>query len=350
MNTPELVTSNELNIEFQFASNTLKLQTRKQDVTNVVFYNATSIFKGLDLPPSQEPDKWLRAYDTKQFMVKNCDKINPLTKDVQMQNLFNQASSDGQGRMERLSRDIEQHFTFQIRGRTGGTYMRKELFLKYASYLDKHLEWCILDVFQKYGHLERLKGEEKVSALLDVATNEMEEVITSNTGNKPQKQRTLARLDGMIKQKALQQILATLICDLGIIRDNTFTENFFRDVYNSIYIGCFGQDKYSILDLLERKTGLIRDFMSDDALDILSTAESLIQARLNSAKRAGIQMDLRFIKKVVFECCKIASGIPFDYKKEMAFLTREPNKKFKKRIKISMKKNKHLIKVTDHIL
>jgi hypothetical protein len=349
MNT-QSIGSSDLKVDFQFASNTLKLQTRKQDGSDVVFYNATPIFKGLDLPPSQEPDKWLRLYDTKQFMIKNCDKINPLTKDVEMQKLFNKDASDGQKHMERLSRDIEQHFTFQIRGRTGGTYMRKELFLKYAAYLDKHLEWCILDVFQKYGHIERLQGDEKVSALLDVTANEMEKVITTNTGEKPQKQRTLARLDGMIKQKALQQILATLICDLGIIRDDTFTENFFRDVYNSIYIGCFGQDKYGILDLLERKTGLIRDYMSDDALDILSTAESLIQARLNSAKRAGITMDLTSIKNVVVESCKIASGIPFMYKKEMAFLTREPNRKFKKRVKVSMKKNKHLVKVTNYVL
>jgi hypothetical protein len=251
--------------------------------------------------------------------------------------------------MERLSRDIEKYFTFQVRGRSGGTYMRKELFLKYAAYLDKKLEWKILEVFQKYGHIENLKGEEKVSALVDIAIDEMEQAITENTGEKPKRERTIARLEGMIKNKALQQILATLMCDLGIIRDEVFAQAFFRDVYNHIYQGCFGQDKPNILQLLERKSGSVRDFMTDDALDVLSTAESMIQARLNSARRANVQMDNKFIHNIILESCKIASGIPFTYRKEIPFLFRDSNRKFKKRIRVSMKKNKHLRKTTNYV-
>lgn len=59
----------------------------------------------------------------------------------------------------------------------------------------------------------------------------------------------------------------------------------FRRVYIGIYEGCFGQTKEDILELLERKSGLIRDYMSDDVLDILNMAETTIHVQLSLAKR-----------------------------------------------------------------
>ena len=340
---------NKLTINFKNKQIDIDL---KQDVNGTpnsikLLLNATQIFKALDLPPSQEPDKWLRLNDTKHFIIANSTRLSEDARKEELSTLF---YSNHTKRMKRLAPMIEDEFTIQQKGRIGGTFMVKELFLKYMAYLDKDLEWKILEVFSKYGHLDRLKGNAKTHAILEIAANSVSDTIEQNTKIKPTKERTLARLDGMVKQRSLVQILCSILCNQGFIKDKELSEEFFRRVYIGIYEGCFGQTKEDILELLERKSGLIRDYMSDDALDILNMAETTIHVQLSLAKRAGIDISWDFIYETIIDSCKIASSIPFKYTDKINFLHREPNRKFKKQIDVTLSNDMSITKVSKKIL
>jgi hypothetical protein len=284
--------------------------------------------------------------DTKHFMIENSTALDDSTKKDELKKLFYAPATK---RMKRLPESIESEFTTQTRGRTGGTFMVKELFIKYMAFLDKELEWKILDIFSKYGHLQGLSRSSKTHALLELAAESVSDTIEHSTGHKPTRERTLARLDGMVKQRSLTQILCSILFNQGFIKDKELSEDFFRRVYIGIYEGCFGQTKEEMLELLERKSGLIRDFMSDDALDILNMAETTIQVKLSLAKRAGIDISWDFIYQVIIESCQLATSIPFKYTEQIHFLHREPNRKFKKRIDIALSNDMTITKVSKRI-
>jgi hypothetical protein len=346
-----------MTIQIKYKNKNIHISPQKREATdlqtssNTLFYNATTVFKALDLPPSQEPDKWLRSNDTKAFILTNCTKLNPDVKTEQLNKLFYQPTqiSKQKARMTRLPQEIESEFTFQVKGRSGGTYMIKELFLKYMAYLDKDLEWQVIEAFFKYGHLDKLSGDQKTRAFLDLAANSVTDTLEKATGEKPTKERTLARLDGMVKQRSLTQILCSILFDYGFIRDKELAENFFRKVYIGIYETCFGQNKEEMLELLERKSGLIRDFMSDDALDILNMAETTIHVQLSLAKRAGVPISWDFIYDTILDSCKIASTLSFKYTDHIPFLHRAANKKFKKEIDVTLNNDMSITKTSKKI-
>ena len=330
-------------ISLKYKGKELKILTKLQENNTNTFYNATSVYRTLDLPASQEPDKWLRLNDTKQFMLQNTDKINPLKKEVEKQKLFYSS------RMVRLPKEIESAFTYQVKGRNGGTYMRKELFLKYMAYLDKKLEWEIIQTFIKYGHLEKLEPAKKTEALLDLTEQAVADSIQHNTGSNPSRPRTLARFDGMVKQRSLNQILCSILGTHGLMSDKVFAEEFLRKVYLAIYQTCFNQEKDQMLDLLERKSGLLRDFMSDDALDVLNAAETMIQVKLSIAKRSKINLTWDFMHSVIVESCQYAINIPFTYKDQIDLLHRDPTRQFKKEIDIKLNRDGSIIKSIKYI-
>ena len=340
---PKATTSPNPEISLKYKGKDLKVLTKTQENNPNTFYNATSIYRTLDLPASQEPDKWLRLNDTKQFMLQNTDKINPLKKEVEKQKLFYSS------RMVRLPKEIESAFTYQVKGRNGGTYMRKELFLKYMAHLDKKLEWEIIQTFVKYGHLEKLDPAKKTDALLNLTEQAVADGIQQNTGSNPSKARTLARFDGMVKQRSLNQILCSILGTHGLMSDKVFAEEFLRKVYLAIYQTCFNQAKDEMLELLERKSGLIRDFMSDDALDVLNAAETMIQVKLSIAKRSKVNLTWDFMHSVIVESCQDAIQIPFRYKQQIDLLHRDPTKQFKKEIDVKLTQDGSILKSIKYI-
>lgn len=334
-------------IDFKYKNKALQVKIQQDSSTGKILYNATQVFKVLDLPPSCEPDKWLRSNDTKQFILTNSSKMQADTK-VQTQALRDLFYDDKkQSRMKRLPEDIEKDFVVKQKGRSGGTYMVKELFLKYVAHLDKDLEWQIIEAFSKYGHLDKLSGNAKTNAFLDLASKSIEEKLPAEMPNK--KERSLARLDGMIKQRSLTQILCSILFNYRFINDRELAEEFFRKVYVGIYQTCFGQNKEEMMELIERKSGLIRDFMSDDALDILNMAETTIQVQLSLAKRAGKQITWDFVYETIIDSCKMASSISFKYTDHIPFLHRSATTVFKKQIDITLNSDMSITKVSKKV-
>jgi len=296
------------------------------------FYNATHIYRALDLPFSSEPTKWLKLNDPKSFMLQNTNVINPFAKASKLQEIFYDKKS------KRLPLEIENVYLIQTKGQNAIVFMRLDLFLKYTAYLDRDLTKSTILSFltndridiSKVDHFTNLIGIDPIDVdsfvPKDKNTNKVRKI----------KKRSITRLENMTKNRNLRSAICGLLCSQGLFNDSTFTEDFFRNVHKKIYLSCFGLDKDDMFELLERKSGLIRDFMSDEALDILNIAETLIQVQLAVLKKAKINTSWQTIENIIEESSRVAFFSIFRHMQTIDLLVRPANHQFKKEIKVKL--------------
>ena len=319
-------------IGVSYKNETIHVPYQMKQGDDLPFYNATHLYKVLDLPFSSEPTKWLRLNDPKSFMLQNTNVINPFAKASKLQEIFYDKKS------KRLPLEIENVYLIQTKGQNASMFMRLDLFLKYTAYLDRDLTKSTILSFLSNEQMD-LSKVEHFTNLIGIDPIDLDSFIKNDKSPikaRKIKKRSITRLENMNKNRNLRSAICGLLCSQGLFNDSTFTEEFFRNVHKKIYLSCFGLDKDDMFELLERKSGLIRDFMSDEALDILNIAETLIQVQLAILKKAKINTSWQTIESIIEESSRVAFFSIFRHMQTIDLLVRPSNHQFKKEIKVKL--------------
>ncbi len=319
-------------IGVNYKNETIHVPYQMKQGDDLPFYNATHLYKVLDLPFSSEPTKWLRLNDPKSFMLQNTNVINPFAKASKLQEIFYDKKS------KRLPLEIENVYLIQTKGQNASMFMRLDLFLKYTAYLDRDLTKSTILSFLSNEQMD-LSKVEHFTNLIGIDPIDLDSFIKNDKSPikaRKIKKRSITRLENMNKNRNLRSAICGLLCSQGLFNDSTFTEEFFRNVHKKIYLSCFGLDKDDMFELLERKSGLIRDFMSDEALDILNIAETLIQVQLAILKKAKINTSWQTIESIIEESSRVAFFSIFRHMQTIDLLVRPSNHQFKKEIKVKL--------------
>lgn len=166
-----------LNYEIKFTNNketvdmalpngeSIKLLVKDEAGQPRKFYLATDLHKALGSDESKKPVNFLRSRHGKEQMIVRLEKAyeNEDLDIVSIRHLLETADKEG------LPQWILDHFVLTTRGRFGGTWMERDIFLTYAMWISPELHALAVDCLGRYGHVEVAPVNKQAELLVEEA-------------------------------------------------------------------------------------------------------------------------------------------------------------------------------------
>lgn len=177
------------------------------------FYLATDLWKALGSDKTKQPDRFLRSEHGKEQMLVRLEKAYK-NNGIDI-NLYNKGFK--KDLMESLPQEVLDHFVLTSKGRFGGTWMERDIFLTYAMWISPELHALAVDCLGKYGHVEVAPVNKHAELLLDIARDAEiqtlleDKVDYSELDRKEKAAVTIhasARMEAKEKTKQLRQLIA----------------------------------------------------------------------------------------------------------------------------------------------
>lgn len=177
------------------------------------FYLATDLYKALGSDKNKEPNEFLRSKHGKEQMIVRLEKAYKNAK-IDIPGIYRDIKTDDRSG---LPQEILDHFVVSSRGRFGGTWMERDIFLTYAMWISPELHALAVDCLGKYGHVELAPVNKHAELLLDIARDAeiqtlLEDKVDYSELDRKEKAAITAhassRLEAKEKTKQLHQLIA----------------------------------------------------------------------------------------------------------------------------------------------
>lgn len=291
------------------------------------FFNATVVWRNFGSPTTFELKNYLRTQSTRKLIVDMYGKLNGFEKllieinklgrgDLKSPQELQESNTFFKGTY-RLSEELEKDFIFTKSHdiKNGGTFLCYKLFVDYCMHLSTALKSLVIDTFEEFGDIVRLKGHDKIDAL--------QRKIDAEKANLPTFKSKVVAPEIREEVKARTKALQRAIYDLYYTATEKPKRNMYSHIHNRVNSNLFGmtsENMQKLIALSQTSRVLIRDYMTEKAIRLLEQVEAAVYVVLVDWYEANIQPNLNQLNTILDRACDSALSLAFLIKNDFHLL------------------------------
>ncbi len=316
-----------------------------------IYFDANAIWEMNEMKDSLHFEKFLEQPTTKQLILETYNKLSPKYKsklhinansksvlnkniysitppNIDIYDNFNAYHVEMDSETNEIDSAIMDFFVIRFHDTKNQVFFDGVLFMEYAMFLSPKLKSHVIDVFQRFGWIDGLYGEEKINMIIGLAGHEMQEQQKLSKGNQILPENIDRNLISIIKKKILKEQIEDLFIETQYEIDPyaqiELLDDFYKIMNETIFEKIFKYKKSVVLKSINlyNNDGYPNQYLSRDALDILNIVEAEILFFIGQYCNAKIKLTKENLMTIINECCDDVSKKVFRVSSQINFLNK----------------------------